>query len=123
MAALSAGRGIRPAAQLQPLVLPQLGQAWQEPARCIWTPHCMQYGASLWLALGEMAADGLAGAGSVTPARSRRLGSFGRVAQVDEQRAAGVEAGRVGGDLGALAGLGDRLLDARAAWAGCARRW
>ena len=28
--------------QLQPLVLPQLGQAWQEPARCIWTPHCMQ---------------------------------------------------------------------------------
>ena len=26
----------------QPLVLPQLGQAWQEPARCIWTPHCMQ---------------------------------------------------------------------------------
>jgi hypothetical protein len=29
-------------AQLQPLVLPQLGQAWHEPARCIWTPHCMQ---------------------------------------------------------------------------------
>jgi hypothetical protein len=28
--------------QLQPLVLPQLGQAWQEPARCIWTPHIMQ---------------------------------------------------------------------------------
>ena len=28
--------------QLQPDVLPQLGQAWQEPARCIWTPHCMQ---------------------------------------------------------------------------------
>ena len=28
--------------QLQPLVLPQLGQAWQLPARCIWTPHCMQ---------------------------------------------------------------------------------
>jgi hypothetical protein len=28
--------------QLQPEVLPQLGQAWQEPARCIWTPHCMQ---------------------------------------------------------------------------------
>jgi hypothetical protein len=28
--------------QLQPLVLPQLGQAWHEPARCIWTPHCMQ---------------------------------------------------------------------------------
>jgi hypothetical protein len=28
--------------QLQPLVLPQLGQAWQEPARIIWTPHCMQ---------------------------------------------------------------------------------
>ena len=23
----------------QPLVVPQLGQAWQEPARCIWTPH------------------------------------------------------------------------------------
>jgi hypothetical protein len=28
--------------QLQPEVLPQLGQAWQEPARTIWTPHCMQ---------------------------------------------------------------------------------
>jgi hypothetical protein len=28
--------------QLQPLVLPHDGQAWQEPARCICTPHCMQ---------------------------------------------------------------------------------
>ena len=28
--------------QLQPEVLPQLGQAWQEPARCIWTPQSMQ---------------------------------------------------------------------------------
>ena len=60
--------------QLQPLVLPQLGQAWQEPARCIWTPHCMQYGASEW------AADGFTwggvddtGMGLVTPARSSRL--------------------------------------------------
>src|SRR5688500_2966627 len=35
-----------PAAQEQPLVLPQLGQAWHEPARCIWTPQVMQYGAS-----------------------------------------------------------------------------
>ena len=26
-------------------MLPQLGQAWQEPARCIWMPHCMQSGA------------------------------------------------------------------------------
>ena len=34
-------------AQLQPLVLPQLGQAWQEPARIIVTPHCMHIGASL----------------------------------------------------------------------------
>jgi hypothetical protein len=25
--------------QLQPLVVPQLGQAWHEPARCIRTPH------------------------------------------------------------------------------------
>ena len=32
--------------QLQPLVEPQLGQAWQAPARCIWTPHCMHMGAS-----------------------------------------------------------------------------
>jgi len=33
--------------QLQPLVLPQLGQAWQLPARIICTPHCMHIGASL----------------------------------------------------------------------------
>ena len=33
--------------QLQPLVLPQLGQAWQLPARIIWTPHCMHIGESL----------------------------------------------------------------------------
>ena len=32
--------------QLQPLVEPQLGQAWHAPARCIWTPHCMHIGAS-----------------------------------------------------------------------------
>jgi hypothetical protein len=32
----------------QPLVVPQLGQAWQEPARIIWTPHCMHIGASEW---------------------------------------------------------------------------
>ena len=64
--------------QLQPLVLPQLGQAWQEPARCIWTPHCMQYGASAWLAFGRDRGVGLGlDAGSVTPARSRRLSSLG----------------------------------------------
>ena len=34
--------------QLQPLVVPQLGQAWQLPARCMVTPHCMHIGAS-WL--------------------------------------------------------------------------
>ena len=34
--------------QLQPLVEPQLGQAWQLPARIIWTPHCMHIGASEW---------------------------------------------------------------------------
>jgi hypothetical protein len=33
--------------QLQPLVEPQLGQAWHEPARIICTPHCMHMGASL----------------------------------------------------------------------------
>jgi hypothetical protein len=33
--------------QLQPLVEPQLGQAWQEPARIICTPHCIHIGASL----------------------------------------------------------------------------
>ena len=32
--------------QLQPLVLPQLGQAWHEPARIMVTPHCMHIGAS-----------------------------------------------------------------------------
>jgi len=36
-----------PFGQLQPLVLPQLGQAWQLPARFICTPHCMHIGASL----------------------------------------------------------------------------
>src|SRR5688572_11109379 len=83
--------------QLQPLVLPQLGQAWQEPARCIWTPHCMQYGASLWLVFGRMAADGLAGAGSVTPARSRRLGSFGAPLRSSSN---GLLASRLGGSDG-----------------------
>ncbi len=33
--------------QLQPLVLPQLGHAWQLPARTMWTPHCMHIGASI----------------------------------------------------------------------------
>ena len=31
--------------QLHPLVLPQPGQAWQLPARCMVMPHCMQIGA------------------------------------------------------------------------------
>ena len=34
--------------QLQPLVDPQLGQAWHDPAGIICTPHCMQIGASAW---------------------------------------------------------------------------
>jgi hypothetical protein len=37
-----AARFVGAVCQLQPLVLPQLGQAWQLPARCICTPHCMQ---------------------------------------------------------------------------------
>jgi hypothetical protein len=32
--------------QLQPLVVPHDGHAWQEPARCMVTPHCMHIGAS-----------------------------------------------------------------------------
>lgn len=36
--------------QLQPLVVPHDGQAWQEPARCMTTPHCMHIGAS-WLTI------------------------------------------------------------------------
>ncbi len=32
----------RTAPHEQPLVEPQEGQAWQLPARIIWTPHCMQ---------------------------------------------------------------------------------
>jgi hypothetical protein len=32
--------------QLQPLVVPQLGQAWHDPARIICTPHCKHIGAS-----------------------------------------------------------------------------
>ena len=43
--------------QLQPLVLPQDGQAWHEPARCICTPHCMQYGASTLVVGRLMAGD------------------------------------------------------------------
>src|SRR5690606_24862452 len=70
-----------PEIQLQPLVLPQLGQAWHEPARCICTPHCMQYGAST-LALVRCTAGGWsaccgARSASVTPARSSSDGSFG----------------------------------------------
>src|SRR4051812_2428710 len=56
------------ACQLQPLVLPQLGQAWHEPARCIWTPHCMQYGASETVLA---AVDFGAGATGVVSVRSR----------------------------------------------------
>ena len=42
----TSGRGGCGGGQLQPLVLPQLGQAWHEPARIIGTPHCMHIGAS-----------------------------------------------------------------------------
>src|SRR3954467_11328515 len=60
--------------ELQPLVLPQLGQAWQLPARIICTPHCMQYGASAcWCFAGWTAGLALIGRASVTPARSSRL--------------------------------------------------
>jgi len=46
VAAAATGAGVE-ADQLHPLVEPQLGQAWHEPARIIWTPHCMHMGASL----------------------------------------------------------------------------
>ena len=45
-AARLAFNGATGGTQLQPLVLPQLGQAWHEPARFICTPHCMHIGAS-----------------------------------------------------------------------------
>ena len=54
VAAAAAGPGIE-ADQLHPLVDPQLGQAWQEPARIICTPHCMHIGASLWRTFGASA--------------------------------------------------------------------
>src|SRR4029450_7011438 len=66
--------------QLQPLVLPHDGQAWQEPARCICTPHCMQYGASTLEATnGRIAGVALPGGlpASVPPARSSSDGSLG----------------------------------------------
>jgi hypothetical protein len=44
---IQSGRNPARPLQLQPLVLPQLGQAWQLPARTICTPHCMHIGASL----------------------------------------------------------------------------
>ena len=52
----STGRpGVEPD-QLHPLVEPQLGQAWHDPARFICTPHCMHIGASLWRTFGAVAA-------------------------------------------------------------------
>ena len=62
-------------------MLPHDGQAWHDPARCICTPHCMQYGASMLLAAGGLMAgdwrrdDGFSA--SVTPARSSSDGSRG----------------------------------------------
>ena len=47
-------------------MVPQLGQAWHEPARCIWMPHCMQYGASAWMADGEDGVTGTAICGAST---------------------------------------------------------
>ena len=38
LSASGSGSGVT-AAYEQPLVVPQLGQAWHEPARCICTPH------------------------------------------------------------------------------------
>src|ERR671910_138826 len=72
-AARYAGRRPRPGygnsapagGQLQPLVLPQDGHAWQEPARCICTPHCMQYGASAWVTTLGATAGGPGGPGSL----------------------------------------------------------
>jgi hypothetical protein len=54
--------------QLQPLVLPQLGQAWHEPARIICTPHCMHMGASLARCAGgdAIASRSICAASSVT---------------------------------------------------------
>src|SRR5690606_16117806 len=86
-----------PEIQLQPEVLPQLGQAWQEPARCIWTPHCMQYGASLCWTGGWIAGVEAGGAGSVTPARSSRLGSFGALSV---SASSGLDESMLGGSAG-----------------------
>src|SRR3954466_12844870 len=80
--------------QLQPLVLPQLGQAWQEPARIIWTPHCMHIGASLWRtrstpAVGVWSLLGASGArpSSIEAARSPADGMlFGSAAMSDPVR-------------------------------------
>jgi hypothetical protein len=51
--------------QLQPEVLPQLGQAWHDPARTICTPHCMHIGASL---VRRLISFGSGGATGVKPA-------------------------------------------------------
>ena len=97
-------------AQLQPLVVPQLGQAWQAPARTIATPHCMHIGAS------ELADH----------ARRRRVvvrhrrGDAG--AELVGEVAGRRQRLRVGDHLGTRARLDDRLLDARAASAASARR-
>ena len=85
--------------QLQPLVLPQLGQAWQLPARCICTPHCMQYGRiGVTHRGGARGGRGAAGAGAGSSSSNVRADS--------------IEGGSAG-DVVALAGLDDRLLDAR----------
>src|SRR6187431_2691055 len=52
--------------QLQPLVLPQLGQAKQLPARIITTPHCMHIGASFGRTM-PRAAVLSSGVGTVRP--------------------------------------------------------
>ncbi|MEY4158756.1 MAG: hypothetical protein RL743_1251, partial [Actinomycetota bacterium] len=43
----------KPLCQEQPEVEPHDGHAWHEPARCIWTPHCMHIGASLCFTAGR----------------------------------------------------------------------
>ena len=53
-----------PSGQLQPLVLPQLGQAWQLPARIICTPQVMHIGAS------PIRTSSEAGEGRTTPRAS-----------------------------------------------------
>ena len=78
-----------PPDQLQPLVLPQLGQAWHEPARCICTPHCMQYGASAWDTCVRIGAG--TGAAGATP-----VVLLGQV----EQREGRLDRRRIGRDVG-----------------------